>query len=334
MKLRLGMKSLARFCHQMSVMLESGLTLRHALSVAERNARPELKRLYREIGTAVEQGKTLTEALEAQERRFPVLLRRLVLVGEETGQLDRVFSQACSYYELLRKIWNKLLTSLIWPCIEYWGMVIVMAAFFYIKAEFVAKDGSGPDKAVTALSLGALGFFGPILLYFVVTRLLGGRFIVHSIMMNTPVVAMVMRAGALGRFSWCMEMMSGAGVQIMNSMKWSLEATANGVFTNKAPSVIEDLKNGHTLTDSLRHTKLFPPDYLEMLAVGEESGETPQMFGRLAKNYFSRYETALQVIGKLMFWVIWAMVAAVMIYFIFTVFMSITQGYQDVLHGN
>ena len=327
MALRLGLRNLSRFCEQVGIMLDAGLTLRRALAVVERGAKPGMRSVCRRLGGDIEGGSTFSEALERQGRRFPLLLRRLVAVGETVGQLDAVLKRAARYYEFLHRIWTRLLISLIWPAMEYWGMIFVISAMTYLRGTLgEAHDPMAGARAGGILLIGIAAFCAPIALYFVATRILGGMRFVHEIMMRLPIIGMIMRTMALGRFAWCMEMMTAGGVRVLNAITWSLQATGNGVFIARERRIADDLMNGLSLSDALRNSKLFPLEFVEMLRVGEESGTMPEMFGRLARTYFERYEDALKVIGQVMFWLMWAIVAGVIIYFIFTIFMSVFGG--------
>lgn len=324
MAFRLGLRALTRFCHQMGVMLESGLALHHALTVAERGAPAGLRPVYRGLAASIEGGCTFSEALDAQGRRFPVLLRRLVQVGETAGKLDAVMKRTAEYYTLVRRIWLKFLTSLIWPLIEYVAMVLILAAMTYLRG--ILSSPQDPDagfKAMRIIVIGVLVFVAPIALYVAGTRLMGGMRGVHEVMMRIPVVAMVMRAMGLGRFAWCMEMMTDTGVPILQGIAWSMEATANRMFIARTPRIVNDVRNGIQISEAFRHSGLFPPDFVEMIYIGETSGKMPEMFRHLSRIYFEKLEDAMKVISVVAFWVVWGVVAGVIIYFIFTLAIGI-----------
>ena len=316
MAFRLGMKRLGQFARQMGTMVEAGLSIRHALSTAERSSSPGRRRIYRRLAAEIENGWTLSEAIERQGRAFPPLFQRMVNVGETAGVLEKVFKGLADYYELVRAIWVRLLTQLIWPVIEYFGLFFVLALVAYLRIMF--SSGPSPGKAaLRILATGMLIFCIPIVLYFAATRLLGGMRVVHEFLIHVPVAGNIMRTTALARFSWCMELMTDAGVQIFDAITWSLQATANGAFASRGPAINRRLKDGVPLHECLRQTGLFPSDYAEMIAVAEVSGSMPEMFGRLARNYFVKMDHALKALGQVMFWLVWIIIASVIIYYIF-----------------
>lgn len=312
---QLRKKVLAAFSRQMSVMLEAGLSVRHALATVERGARASLRQLYYRLGTGVQNGRTLSEAIEAEGRAFPPLFQRLVQVGETVGGLDNVLKRLSDYYDLLRVVYRRLIVSLIWPVFEYWGLVVVLTIVAYVVALF--GDGGDPERAaLRVFATGVLVFCTPIALYFVVTRLLGGSRVFHEILLRVPVIGTLMRTMAIARFSWVMEMMTAGGIRILDAIRWSFESTTNSAFEARAPGVVEQVRGGVPLNEALRQTGLFPHEYAEMIHVAEESGTMPDMFARLARNYFEEMDRRIKALGVVMFWVIWIIVAAVIIGYI------------------
>ena len=315
MTFQLRKKVLAAFSRQMSVMLEAGLSVRHALATVERGARASLRQLYHRLGTEIENGRTFSEAIEIEGRAFPPLFQRLVHVGETVGGLDNVLKRLSDYYDLLRTVYRRLLVTLIWPVFEYWALIFVLTIVAYVVALF--GNNPNPDRAaLRVFGVGALAFCAPIALYFVVTRLLGGSRVFHEILLRVPVIGKLMRTMAIARFSWVMEMMTAGGIRILDAIRWSFESTTNGAFEARAPGVIEQVRSGVPLNEALGRTGLFPHEYTEMIHVAEESGTMPDIFARLARNYFEEMDRRIKALGVVMFWVIWIIVAAVIIGYI------------------
>ena len=269
-------------------MLNAGLPIRRALAVVEKSARPPMKGVFHRVGIAIEEGDTVSEAIEREGRAFPVLYIRLVRMGEVVGSLDKVFVRLAEYYDFVRAMWMKLITRLIYPLIEYWAAIGVLALVAYIRSMFLPNGNGSPRQALTILGLGVLVFFAPIVAYFVLTRSLSGSRAVHELLLRVPVLGNVFRTLALARFCWSMEMMTDSAVNIFNALQWSMEATANSAFEARTPEIIQQIKDGLPLSKSLEMSGLFPHDCIEMISVAEESGSMPETFKRLAQNYFER----------------------------------------------
>ncbi len=311
---RLGLKTLGTFSRQMSTMLEAGLPIRRALAIVERQTRSAQRQICSRLGMEIESGHTFTEALERQGCAFPVLYHRLIKVGETVGGLGKVLSQLADYYDFVRSMWVRLLTRLIYPVCLYFTLILVLAVIAYFQAMF-ADDPLAGYKAARILAIGLVIFVVPIVLYFALTRLLGGLRPIHELIIRVPMIGRIFRTLAIARFSWSMELMTEAGVRIFDSVTWSLQATGNAAYAARAPKIVAELENGVDLHDSLSATGLFPHDYIEMLHVASESGSMPDIFRRLARNYFERADFQIKAATTAVFWTIYALVAAVIIFY-------------------
>ena len=329
MTFRLSLKSLAAFGHQMGTMLDAGIPVSRALVVLGRSANVRLRSIYQRLNDRIANGDVLSEAMAKEGRAFPRLALRLVEVGEVSGGLSTVLKRLGEYYQFIRSLWGRLLGGLVWPLFEYWALVFVLALVTYI-ANMVGIN-IGLDFTPTQVLLVGLGaFLAPIVLYFVVSRSVEGLRVAHEILLRIPVVGNLMRTIALARFSWAMELMTDAGVPILNAVMWSMEATTNGAFIGRGASICKQLSDGETMADTFRRSGLFPVEYVEMIAVAQESGSLPEMFGRLARNYFEKMEMAMKVLTRAIGILVWMVVAAVIIYFIFRLAGQVWHGMSEI----
>jgi len=326
---RLGLKNLGGFSRQLATMLNAGLPIRRALAVVEKSARPPTKGIYQRVGMAIEQGDSFSQALEREGRAFPPLYIRLVHMGEVVGSLDKVLLRLAEYYDFVRAVWRKLFTRLVYPLIQFWALIGVLSLLAYIRSMILPNGNGSPRDALIILCTGIAIFFGPILAYFALTRSLSGLRVTHEFLLRVPVVGNVFRTLAVARFCWSMELMTDSGVNIFNAIQWSMDATANGAFEGRTPAIVQRIKDGLPLSKSLELSGLFPPECIEMVAVAEESGSMPETFKRLAKNYFEQADTALSALVTALTWLIWASVAAVIVYNIFKLAMV----YINALNG-
>jgi type II secretory pathway component PulF len=322
MAVRLGLKTLAGLSRQLGTMLDAGLPIRRALGVIEKSARPPAKGIYRRVGIAIEQGETLSQALEHEGRAFPLLYTRLVHMGEVVGGLDKVFIRLADYYDFIRSVWMRLITRLVYPVFQYWALIGILSGLAYIRSMILPGGNGSPRAALTTLGTGVVIFFAPIIAYFLLTRSLSGSRVAHEVLLRIPVVGRVISTLALARFCWSMELMTDSGVNIYNALQWSMDATANGAFEARTPAIIQRIKDGLPLSQSLDMSGLFPHDCIEMIAVAEESGSLPDTFKRLARNYFEQADMALRALVTAFSWLIWIGVASVIIYYIFTMAMT------------
>jgi len=316
MTFRLNLKRLANFSRRLATSLEAGIPLVRALHVMARNSRGSERRMYADLLADLEGGSTFTEALERRGRMFPVTFKRLVAVGETSGGLDIVLKQLADYYDFVRTVRGKMIGQLVYPIAEYLAMALVLALVTWIKGTFVDNSNTADVDALKVfgfwIAIGCL----PIVAYFAITRSLSGSRFVHEVLIRIPGFGGIFRTLALSRFCWSMDLMTSAGVPIFDAVTWSLESTANGAYAALAPRIVEDLEAGVPLAQTFQSTGLFPDDLIEMVHVGTESGSMPDLFRRMSRLYKEKFDLAMHALTVMIGWLVWLIVAGVIIYFI------------------
>ncbi len=291
------------------------------LATMEKGARGPERRLCADLGKDIEDGCTFTEALSRRGDAFPVFFLRLVHVGERVGMLGHVLTRLADYYDGVREMWKRLITRMIYPVFQYWALIFVLALVAYIMG-MLGQRPSGDRDALRILITGAAIFAAPFVLYFVVARGLGATRVLVEVAMATPVLGYVLRSMALARFSWSMGLMTDAGVNILDAVRWSLQATSNPAFIARGEAIVKSLKDGIPVGEALDQTRLFPVEYIEMIHTGEESGKMPEMFDRMARIYSEKADLAVRALVSAIGWTVWVAVDAVIIYYIFSFAMS------------
>jgi type IV pilus assembly protein PilC len=311
-------KHLSQLCDTMSTLLDSGVPISRALKVAGQQAPTgTLRRAMADAQDRVEKGSPLDEALRAQGCFRPMFLN-LVEAGEQSGKTDRIFAELSDYYEFQTQLRRTFLASLALPALEYIGAILVLSLAQYIIGIFSETGGTG--AAIKTLVLGYGIPLALIAAYFTVTRLLRGSHAVHEIFLRIPVLQKVVRSLALARFSLVMHMMFEAGAAVEDAVERACEATANGAFIARADRAREAIRQGDNLTAALQGTGLFPRQYLEILSVAEESGKISERFEWLAREHQKQAQRSLSALMAFLGYLIWALLAAIILYFIITFF--------------
>lgn len=308
-------KKLIWFCNSMATMLDAGLPVTRALTVTGRQAGGGMRSGLARVLKGVEKGSTLAEAM-GRERGFPDLLVQLVRVGETSGTLERTIAEAGRYYEFQQQLWRSFLSGIAWPAFQYIIAVAVVAFTFTVLA------GLGNAMGDPRMVLG-LGYGIPVLvvfLYVFMLRPLGGTRPVHELLLRIPVIRSVSLNLALARLSLLMHLMTEAGVPLMESVREAMRGTANATFDARGDRVARTVECGGSLTDGFAETRLFPREYLEVMAVAEESGKLSERFAWLARHYAERASGSLKALNRVAGVLVWILVAAVIVTFIFKIF--------------
>ena len=170
------------------------------------------------------------------------------------------------------------------------------------------------------------GCFGSAFLGFVVyqllTRGLKGRATVHTLLLRVPAVGGCLRSFAIARFSWAFALTQQAGMSIGPSLTASLKATGNGAFAASIPQTVALVQQGEDLTTALYSTGLYPQDFLELVRVGETTGTVPEALQRLSPQLEEQARRSLSAMTMVLAWLIWALVAGLIVFIIFRVFLN------------
>ncbi len=328
-------KNLFPFCRSMSRMLTAGVEIRKSLKTASSNSRDaRLTEAVKAVSKQVNKGDDLTHAFRSQEGRFPPLFLDLLHVGELTGSVPEIFESLAEFYEASTKRMQEFRSQIAWPVMQLVAAVLIIGLLIFVLG-IIGQSAPGQEPT-DILGLGLVGTSGAIkwftmcfgtagmlwVGYIFVTRSTAGREAVHPFLMTLPGIGYCMRSFALARFSWCFALTQQAGMSIKPSLEASLKATANGAFIASTDNVWMQVKEGETLTDALRSTRLFPVEYLHMVDTAEQSGTVPETLHRMSRTFDEDAQRAMTWLASIMARLIWGLVAGFIIFIIVKFFMQ------------
>jgi len=303
-------------------MLHAGVDIKKALKTASANSRDtRLTTTVADVQSSIRKGDDLTNAFRLHERRYPNLFLDLLNVGELTGKLPEIFDALADYYEASTKRLQEFRSQIAWPVLQLVAAVLIIGFVIYILGIIgTANPGAEP---MDILGLGLMGTRGAMIwfgfafgsafagwmLYIIATRTTAGREALHPFLMVIPGVGYCMRTFAIARFSWCFALTQQAGMSIKPSLKASLKATANGAFIAAIPGVWQELKEGQTLTEALKSSRLFPVEYLHVVDTAEQSGTVPEALDRLSHTFDEDAHRAMTWLTSMIARGIWGLVA-------------------------
>lgn len=314
-------KQLMSVCQTLATMLNSGVQIDRALTVAgEQSSSAQLRRALAHAAKRIESGSGLVESLQEQ-KVFSRLFLNLVEAGETTGALDRTLGELARLYELQHKLKMRFLGGITMPVLQYIFAVLVLALVPYVQGLLAA--GPANPSAMLPMLLGGYGIpIALVLSYFLILKPLGAARAFHEVVIHIPVLGGVARCLAVARFSLVLHLMYEAGVGLDESLDRSFRAAGNPAFATRGPRAAQIITDGGTLTQALRISGLFEREYLEVIAVGEETGKLSERLDWLASHYAHRSESAIATLTRAAAILIWCIVAGFIIYFIFKFFLQ------------
>lgn len=330
---RIPLKTLAGLCRSLATLLESGVAIRRSLGiVGKKAAHPATRRVLLDVQDEIDSGSDVESALRAHGRFFPELFLDMVAMAEQSGALPEVLRHLADHYENTIRMRKEFLQSIAWPVFQYVAANLVIAILILVLGMIASSNASGgPGEGLSFLVFGLQGPSGAVLWLTITLGLAGalvflwkmsGRMLefkqfLDPALMRIPVLGHCMRCFALARFSWAYFLTQQTGMPVIQSLKASLRATSNGAFIGAEHDICQAVLQGDTLTESLAASQLFPEEYVEMVAVAEQSGTVPEALHRLSPQFEDDARRSMKALTRAAGVALWLTVAVFIVMFIF-----------------
>ncbi len=289
------------FYIQLSNMISAGITILMSLStLAKQIENRNLKEAIGSVSRQIEGGSTLSQAFSAEPRMFKRLFVNMIKAGEASGNLDTVLMRYANFFEkevdLKQKIKGALFYPVILLCAGVAVMLIVVTfvipqfAEIYLKAGIqlpiptliVYKAGMVIKHYWYLLVALAIAIFLGMKYYFKTER---GAFLLDQLKLKLPIIGSLYRKVAIARFTRTLATLLGSGVSILESLDIVKEVVGNEVLARVITNVSKGVERGERMSETLKISEEFPPDVVQMVMVGEETGALDTMLERIADFY-------------------------------------------------
>jgi MSHA biogenesis protein MshG len=294
------------FARQMHNLTKAGLPLDRAIRGLEASlANQGFKRVLREVVSSLERGNTLAEALAQHPKVFNDLFISLVNVGENTGRLDLAFADLAKYIEIERTTSKQLKSATRYPMFVLAAMAgaIAVITVFVIPAFSSVFNKLGADlpwqtRALIATSDFAVGYW-PLILSLLLVGFSGFRYWSTSssgavpwdrLRIRLPLVGGIFERIALARFAKTFAIMGRSGVPVVRSLNVVSEVVGNKFIGSKIADMSAGVTRGESLYLTAQRSGIFLPLVLQMIAVGEESGNLPDLLDEVSDFYDGEIE--------------------------------------------
>jgi type IV pilus assembly protein PilC len=294
-------KDLIIFTKQFRSMMHAGVPLMRLLQVLEAQTQnAALKRAIGDIAESVKEGSTLYTAMERNGHIFSPLYYNLVKAGEVSGSVPEVLSRLVYIIEHEAKIKSDIKSALQYPMMV---LIALVGAFFilltFVIPKFATMFGRAglelpvPTQIALTLSkfindywylgLGSLIALVVGLRYFLKTE--QGQYIKDALLLKLPLVGPLFVKAIMSRFASIFAILQSSGVPIMVSMKVLTGAIGNQAVAVEFGKVRDQMHEGRGISVPLSQAKYFTPMVIDMIAIGEESGNLEEMLQQVAVHY-------------------------------------------------
>jgi type IV pilus assembly protein PilC len=314
LQFRVKQKHLTSFTRQFAILLNAGLPIVRSIDILHAQLRPGLLRdAVGAVKEDVESGSSLSESLGRHPLVFDKLYVNMVRAGEMGGVLDDILNRLAEYREKAQRLQQKITGALIYPaavvCIA--GLILSFIMIFIIpRFEAMFKElNIGalpiPTQVLMAIARGMVDWwfvilFSPVLAYIgfrMTVNTSKGRLFVDRVKLHIPVFGQIISMSAVSRFCRTLGTLVQSGVPILDALSIIRNATGNQVVADAVGAVHESIKEGDTIADPLRASGVFDELVVNMIQVGEETGELDKMLIKVADTYDNEVDT---LVGALM----------------------------------
>lgn len=306
------------FTRQLSAMVGAGVPLLRALTSLEQHTESKgLKDALITIKKDVQDGSPLADALGKHPRIFSDVYVNMVRAGETAGILDDILKRLALQQEKNAAIRKKVKSAMTYPMVL---VIITVMAFFGLMIFVIPQIGGiltdlgGEDAELPGLTLFMLGvsnfltsfwfivipaFFGAVFLGLRYVRTPKGKAQLHHFVLKVPGLKGVVKKVAIARFAQTFSALMSAGVAVLEALNVTAESVGNVVYEQALKNAAEQVKNGATLSSVIEKNPLFPAIVSQMLAVGEETGQTDTVLIKVADFYQEEVDLAIDGVSAL-----------------------------------
>jgi type IV pilus assembly protein PilC len=311
--LRVSMKELTQFTRQFATLMDAGLPIVRSLDILQSQLRPGLlKNTIGQVREDVEGGSSLSEALARHPRVFDRLYVNMVRAGEAGGVLDTILTRLADFREKSLKLRQQVIRALIYPiAVTVIATAILIVIFTVVIPQFTAMfEELGTELPGLTLVLIGIAkwirhwwFLIPLLPVgvYVLYKLIGlspqGRYALDKIKLHVPVFGLIVKKSSISRFCRTLGTLIASGVPILEALSIIKGATGNAVIASAVADVHTSIREGDTIAEPLKHSGVFDDIVVNMIDVGEETGELDKMLMKVADNYDNEVDA---LVGGLM----------------------------------
>ncbi len=310
--------SIVMFTRQLSAMVGAGVPLLRALGSLEHHSDdPTLKKVVADIFKDVQSGTALADALAKHPKVFNDVYVNMVRAGEAAGILDDILKRLALQQEKAATIRKKVKSAMTYPMVL---VGITILAFFGLmlfvipQIGKIIKDLGGPDAELPPLTQAMLAISAFMISYWYILLpvLIGagialmryiktdrGKKQFDALVLKMPGIKTIVTKVAIARFARTFSALMGAGVAVLEALEVTSRAVGNSSFQTALTDAADAVKNGAPLSSIIEKNELFPPIVAQMLAVGEETGETDTVLIKVADFYEEEVDTAIDGLSSI-----------------------------------
>lgn len=312
---KIKLEDMVIFARQLSTMIESGITLVHALGIlSDQVENKNLKVVVASVRRDIDAGSSFFQALNKHPKVFSELFINMVKAGEASGKLDEVLDRLASYLEKSSALIRKIRTSLVYPAVVVTMAILITAVLLLkvvptFKGIFSLLGGSLPLP--TQILIAASDFLKNYFLLFLgiivvaviaLKKFIGtktGRYFFDKQKLEIPIIGPLFRKLAVAKFSRTFATLVKSGVPVLGALEIVSKTSGNRVVEEAVMGCSKSVRDGEAISRPLSKSGVFPPMVCGMISIGEQTGQLEKMLSKIADFYDEQVDAAASALTSM-----------------------------------
>lgn len=313
---RIRARELSTMTRQLATLMAAGIPLVASLELLiTQEVNPLLKKILAQIKESVNEGNSLASSLSQHSRYFSQIYINMVTAGEASGSLDLVLERLADFSENQDALKGRVIAAMVYPVIMLFiGVLALLLLVTFVVPKFTVVFNE-MEKALplpTLIVIGASNFLKSywwVLLLIIIAVVIIFRHVKRKekfarmwdeLKLKFPVFGSVIKRMIIARFGRTLGSLLTSGVTLINALEIVRNVVNNIPVAEIIDNAIEEIKEGKSLSDTLSKNKLIPPVVVQMIAVGEHSGELEKMLNKVADIYEREVESQVSAMTSML----------------------------------
>jgi type IV pilus assembly protein PilC len=318
-------------------MFNAGVSMISMLEILEQQTEnPKLRGILSKMHRDIKEGASLYEAFRKHPKVFSPLYCSMIRAGEASGALPEVLDRLTYIIEHEHKVKSDIKSALSYPAIV---VVFLFIAFLILITQVIPKfanifKSAGLELPIPTqiciflyellsnywyMVIGGIIVIGVFLYYYLKTR--QGKLARDTVLMRVPLIGPLFVKGAVSRFASIFSILQASGVDVLDSMDILTDTIGNAAIGNELEGIKDRLTEGRGIAGPLSEAKYFTPMLINMVAIGEESGNLETMMQEVASHYDTEVEYAMKKLSEAIGPLLTVGLAAVVGFFALAIFL-------------
>lgn len=289
------------FSRQMYTLNKAGVPILRAFAGLEASAdKPAMVEVLKDVRGSLDQGRDMATSMARHPKVFGSFYVAMVRVGEMTGRLSEVFLRLAEYLEFERDVRARIKQALRYPTFVVIAILVAIVIINLFVLPVFAKVFAGFNAKLPLITRGLLGFsdwmitWWPVLLALIAAAVVLARSYLHTTegrynwdrrKLQLPIVGPIILKATLGRFARSFALSSQSGVPLVQALTVVAQTVDNAYIGSRIEQMRDGIERGESISRCAAATGVFTPVVLQMIQVGEETGELDSLLFEIAEMY-------------------------------------------------